>query len=69
MVKKILFILIIFLSSCSSSKYKHTDWEYKNNNPYKKGYKYKPNYKDQEYGHRSYKIYEPKHKKKNKIKY
>jgi hypothetical protein len=58
-------ILLFFLSSCAP---RYTDWDYNNNNPYKKKFKHKPNYKDYNYGHRPGQ-WKSKHKKKNKIRY
>jgi hypothetical protein len=62
---KYLIPLLILFTSCGSL---HTDWDYKNNNPYKKKFKHKPNYEDYNYGHRPGQ-WETKFKKKNKVKY
>lgn len=59
-------VISLLISGCATPK----DWAYKNENPHKAEFKYKPKYKDQDYGHRSYGNQKKlKHKKKTKIKY
>ena len=66
MIKIILFTLLFtLLTGCAKH---HTDWAYKNENPYKAKFKFKPNYEDWNYGHRPGQT-ERHHEKKTKIRY